>query len=261
MGSLGAVRSLVLQGYDRRSLYAFGLLITIGAAVGYRWSDLIDANGAMDWLLVGTWIAMAVLLTWGVSPRRDLVLLCVGFVGGGVIEWWGTTSKIWTYFTLERPPLWILPAWPIAAIAIDRMSRMLDRALGERPDRAFRLAYWLCLPVFVASMYLFARHTSELTSTRVVLALMIGVTLHCPNPRRDALIFAAGSFLGIFLEYWGTSRECWTYYTAEVPPPVAAFAHGFASVAFARGTSGVEWLLEKAGVPGWRQRQLLKTCS
>lgn len=252
----------VRGGYDRRSLYAFGLLVTVGAGVGYRWSDLVDANGGMDWLLAATWVAMAALLCWGVSPRRDLVLLAVGFVGGGVIEWWGTTSRIWTYFTQERPPLWILPAWPIAAIAIDRLSRLFDRALGDRDERKFAVAYWLCLPAFVLWMIAFSRHSSELTSTRVVWALMIGVTLHCRHPRRDVAIFATGSFLGIFLEYWGTSRQCWTYYTGEVPPPVATFAHGFASVAFARGVSGVEWLLAKAGVPGWRaQRQLLKAAS
>jgi hypothetical protein len=259
--TIGAIARLVRDGYDRKSAYAFGLLLTIGAAVGYRWSDLVDANGGMDWLLLSTWIAMAALLCWGVMPRRDLVLIAVGFVGGGVIEWWGTTSKIWTYFTLERPPLWILPAWPIAAIAIDRMSRLLDRALGERKASIFVNAYWLCLPTFVLWMFAFSRHSAELTSTRVVWAAMIGVTLSCTNPRRDVLIFAAGSFLGIFLEYWGTSRQCWTYYTHEVPPPVATFAHGFASVAFARGAEGLEWVLEKVGVPGWRQRQLLNTVS
>jgi len=69
----------------------------------------------------------------------------------------------------------------------------------------------------------------------VVIALMLTVLVGWPEPRGDMVLFIAGMSLGIFLEYWGTSRRCWVYYTGQVPPPVAVFAHGFASVAFARG--------------------------
>lgn len=229
---------------------ALGLLLSVGGAVGYRWSDLIDPSGGMDWLLTGTWVWMALMLTWSVSLRRDLVFLAVGFVGGGVIEWWGTNTQIWTYFTSERPPLWILPAWPIATLAIDRMARMLDRAVdGARGGRGvsaswFWIAYWVTLPSFVVSMIAFSRHTIDIRATQVVIALMLGVTLACRDPRRDFLLFLAGSLLGIFLEYWGTSRQCWTYYTGQVPPPVASVAHGFAAVAFARGADALNRALD-----------------
>ncbi len=239
--------SFLAVGWDRRSLIALGLLVSVGAAVGYRWSDLIDSSGGMDWLLAGTWVWMAALLTWRVSLRRDLVFLAVGLVGGGVIEWWGTHTRIWTYFTLERPPLWILPAWPIATLAIDRMARMLDRVIASRvPEGWFWIAYWVLVPSFVVSMIAFARHTVEITATQVVIALMVGVTLAARDPRRDVVLFAAGSFLGIFLEYWGTSRQCWTYYTGQVPPPVAAVAHGFAALAFARGADALNRVIDAA---------------
>lgn len=239
--------NFLAAGWDRRSLIALGLLVSVGAAVGYRWSDLIDSSGGMDWLLAGTWVWMAALLTWRVSLRRDLVFLAVGLVGGGVIEWWGTHTRIWTYFTLERPPLWILPAWPIATLAIDRMARMLDRVIASRvPEGWFRVAYWVLVPSFVLSMIAFARHTVEITATQVVIALMVGVTLTARDPRRDFVLFAAGSFFGIFLEYWGTSRQCWTYYTEQVPPPVAAVAHGFAALAFARGADALNRVIDTA---------------
>lgn len=235
------------SGWDRRSLVALALLVGVGAAVGYRWSDLIDPSGALDWLLLGTWLWMATMLTWRVSARRDLVFLGVGLVGGGVIEWWGTYSRIWTYFTLERPPLWILPAWPIATLAIDRMARILDRAAGARLPAVWTfIAYWVLVPSFVVSMIAFARHTVHITATQVVILLMLGVTLACRDPRRDITLFAAGSLLGIFLEYWGTSRQCWTYYTEQVPPPVAAVAHGFAAIAFARGADALNRVLDVA---------------
>jgi hypothetical protein len=56
-----------------------------------------------------------------------------------------------------------------------------------------------------------------------------------PGDRRLAVItFAAGSGLGYFLERWGTTRLCWTYYTGQAPPFFAIFAHGMAAIAFWR---------------------------
>ena len=40
--------------------------------------------------------------------------------------------------------------------------------------------------------------------------------------------------MGYFLELWGTTRECWTYYTFQKPPLFAVLAHGMAAVAFWR---------------------------
>ncbi|MCA9645838.1 MAG: hypothetical protein KC492_34340, partial [Myxococcales bacterium] len=116
-----------LRGYSWKSLVTLTLIVLVGSSVGYSWSDLVDANG-VDALLLGTWIWMTLMLCWRVSPRWDLLLLVSGLAGGGIIEWWGTTTQLWTYFTRERPPLWILPAWPIAAISIDRMALFYSAA-------------------------------------------------------------------------------------------------------------------------------------
>jgi len=48
------------------------------------------------------------------------------------------------------------------------------------------------------------------------------------------LTFIAGSILGYFLELWGTTRLCWSYYTLQTPPIFAVLAHGMAAVAFWR---------------------------
>ena len=234
-----------LERYDRSSLVAFTLLIAVAGLIGYRFSDLIDSSGGMDWLLATTWVAMAALLSWDVDPRRDLLLLAVGFAGGFVIEWWGTNTQLWSYFTSQRPPPWILPAWPIAALSIERIRRLLDRFVSTRrfdpPSvSVFRAIYWCVIPAFNLALLAFIWPSMGLPASWVVGALVLGVSLRCPEPRRDVLLFAAGSLLGIFLEYWGTSRECWTYYNHQVPPPAAVFAHGFASVAFARGYDLVE---------------------
>jgi hypothetical protein len=59
------------------------------------------------------------------------------------------------------------------------------------------------------------------------------------------LTFVAGSGLGYYLEVWGTTRECWTYYTRETPPLFAVFAHGMAAVAFWRAGLIVKQITEK----------------
>jgi len=65
----------------------------------------------------------------------------------------------------------------------------------------------------------------------VICALII---LTPTNHRTALLVFWAGAGLGYFLELWGTTRECWTYYTYQTPPLFAVLAHGMAAVAFWR---------------------------
>ncbi len=232
----------LLARYDRRSLFAWAALLVLYAVVLVIWHDLIDWTLGMDFLLGGIWGFMTMALAWDIRPRRDLSMIGVAFFGGLVIEWWGTTTNIWYYYTAERPPLWILPAWPVAALAIDRIARVLGE-FADASKRDFRIVFrwaWLALPVFVLAMMNFSWRGLDQRSTWVIFALMLGVLGTVQNARQDVLVFGSGSFLGIFLEYWGTSRYCWTYYTAEVPPTVAMVAHGFASVAFIRGLAAVE---------------------
>jgi hypothetical protein len=225
--------AFVLSRYDRNSLVALCSLFVLYLGVFIQWNHLIDWTLGMDWLLGGIWAFMTLTLAWDVVPRRDLRLAGVAFVGGLVIEWWGTTTNLWHYYTAERPPIWILPAWPVAALAIDRIARVLGEGT---PKVRWDYAWWL-LPLFVAWMIDFSWTTGRIPSTRAVVLLMIGVLVTARDRRADTLVFVAGSVLGIFLEYWGTSRRCWTYYSREVPPPIATVAHGFASVAFSRGVT------------------------
>lgn len=246
----GSLPRALLAGFDRRSGVAVSLLLAAGGAVGLNWSDLVDPQGLVDFLLLGIWSWMALLLAWRVEPRRDLAMVFVGVGGGATIEWWGTNAELWAYFTEERPPLWILPAWPAAALAIDRMATLLE-VLVERWERgtlgpaACRGLYYALVPPFVLWMTVFLWPRRDHFASLVVMGLMALVAAHTREPRRDLALFAAGTVMGVFLEYWGTSRECWTYYTRQVPPPVAVVAHGFAAVAFSRAASlvdgGLRW--------------------
>ena len=198
----------------------------------------------MDWLLLGIFAVMSLLIMAGADLKADALIILVGAAGGLVIESWGTQTRLWTYFTLERPPLWIIPAWPIASLAIDRLTRLLDLVvaalvarLPERLKSSLRNGtslYWLTFAAFYALMLVFVWPTAGKSLTLMALGLCALLILTPTDHRLAVLTFVAGSGLGYFLECWGTTRECWTYYTRQTPPLFAVLAHGMAAVAFWR---------------------------
>jgi hypothetical protein len=209
------------------------------------WWPLVEANLAyidpnrslwtqIDWLLMGNFAVMSLLIMAGADLRADALIVLVGLAGGLAIEGWGTQTELWTYFTVERPPLWIIPAWPIASLSIDRLARLLQRSAPAPRSKPFIVAYWVIFSTFYALMLVFVWPTLDKSLTVMALiacALMIG----SPTDHRLAVLtFAAGTGLGYFLELWGTTRYCWIYYTQQTPPLFAVLAHGMAAVAFWR---------------------------
>jgi hypothetical protein len=161
-------------------------------------------------------------------------MIAIGLIGGLVIESWGTQTELWTYYTFERPPLWIIPAWPIASLSIDRLYRILTARIKNLPDRLFKTLHWIVLSLFFLQMLIFSAPTIDKSLTIMALILVALLILTPPNYSGTVLIFLAGSGLGYFLELWGTTRLAWTYYTLETPPLFAVLAHGMAAVAFWR---------------------------
>jgi hypothetical protein len=189
----------------------------------------------IDWLLIGIFAVMSILIMSGADLKADLWIFVVGVFGGLVIESWGTQTNLWTYFTLERPPLWIIPAWPIASLAIDRIYRLF-KIFTHRlfSPIVWNILYWGVFCAFYSLMLYFVWPTLDKSLTLMAL-LSCALLILSPGSRREALlVFLAGSALGYFLERWGTTRECWTYYTHQTPPVFAVFAHGLAAVAFWR---------------------------
>jgi hypothetical protein len=133
-------RIAALFGWTRHSYYLLSGFLLICGLIVYIWWPLakevlayIDWHGpwwlTFDWLLVGVWLAMSLLIMAKANLRYDARIVFVGFVGGLVIESWGTQTNLWHYYTTERPPLWIIPAWPIAALATDRLMRLLQHGV------------------------------------------------------------------------------------------------------------------------------------
>jgi hypothetical protein len=232
-----------------RSSYAMmsGFILIIGLIVIVWWPLVIDYAATydpsipflkqFDWLLLGIFAVMSLLIMAGANLKADAWIVVVGLAGGLTIESWGTQTHIWTYFTLERPPLWIVPAWPIASLAIDRLVRILNHATPPVRLQAVRVVYWTVFCAFLMLMLVFTRYTFDKPFTWLAILAVVLIILSPGDQRIAVLTFVAGAGLGYFLEVWGTTRQCWTYYTGETPPVFAVLAHGLAAVAFWRGGS------------------------
>jgi hypothetical protein len=271
-------RLLALFGWTRSSSVLLGGFFVVIFLIIYVWWPLaeqvlsfIDWHGSwwlyMDWLLLGIFAFMSLTIVAHANLRRDLLIVFVGMLGGLVIESWGTQTNLWFYYTAERPPLWIIPAWPIASLSIDRITRLLDWGIrnfqskgsagqpgmkGWSSDKVFRLLYWTILPAFYILMLVFVAPTFHKSFTLMALLLCALLIATPTNHRFAVLTFIAGSALGYFLERWGTTRQCWTYYTHQTPPFFAVLAHGMAALAFWRAGLLVKFLWGKVTEP-WRR--------
>jgi hypothetical protein len=268
------VRSLPpLIRWNRSSAVLLSAFFLVVLLIAYVWWPLaeeafsyVDWQGSwwlyMDWLLIGIFLFMSVTIVARADLRTDGLILFVAAVGGLVIEAWGTQTNLWSYYTNERPPLWIVPAWPIATLCIDRITRVLDFAVTrltrgsgaiqwgaaakKRRGAVVKALYWMVFGGFVAVMLPFIWPTMH-TSATILATLLCVVLIATPTDHRRALlVFGAGFGLGYFLELWGTTRECWTYYTYQTPPLFAVLAHGMAAVAFWRAGRWLSFIAQSA---------------
>lgn len=141
------------------------------------------------------------------EPRRDGLILLVAGLAGWLAEFWGTRLGLWTYYTGEMPPLWIVPAWCVGALVIDRLAA---RA------RAARVAAWLG-----PSMALFSlAATSWLSLTgpggawRWAGPAVVAFVLIWRRRPEDGPILLAGILSVFFADLWGTTNGCWDYHLA-----------------------------------------------
>lgn len=219
-------------------------LVTI-LLIGYIWWPLLrdylqQVNPAIpvwrqvDWLLIGNFLVMSMLVTLGADLRYDIPFALIGLIGGFLIESWGTRTGLWFYYTYEMPPLWIIPAWPIAALSVNRISHYITQLSQRIPDQWFRILYWPVFGIFYVLLFWFVWPTILHPLTIFALVLCLFFILSCKNRRSALIIFTAGSFLGFFLERWGTTRLCWTYHIPGSPPAITVLAHGMASMAIWR---------------------------
>jgi hypothetical protein len=114
--------------------------------------------------------------------------------------------------------LWIIPAWPIASLSIDRLFRLMNAKIKIQIPKVISIFYWLVFLSFFIYMLYFVYPTMDKSLTIMALALCAFLILTPVDQRAMLFTFLAGSGLGYFLELWGTTRYCWMYYTGQTPP-------------------------------------------
>lgn len=227
--------------------------------IGYVWWPLLDEYLSqfnpeisvllqIDWLLIGNFLVMSMLIMLNANLKRDIPFGLIALAGGYIIEAWGTLAGLWTYYTYETPPLWIIPAWPIAALSVNRLYHMAKNRSKNAPEAWFIGLFWPVFGVFYLLLWRFAWLGIAHHLTWFALAFC-GLLIITEKDKRSALlILIAGSGLGYFLERWGTTRLCWAYHTGGMPPFITVLSHGMASVAFWRVYQVYFALLKRSGL-------------
>ena len=141
----------------------------------------------MDWLLLGVFLFMSITIVARANLKTDVLIVFVGICGGLAIESWGTQTNLWHYYTAERPPLWIIPAWPIASLSIDRITRFLNWMI-ERARQAnslnyltislFTALYWITFASFLTLMLVFVSPTFDKSYTWLSLIVVHSAHRH-----------------------------------------------------------------------------------
>jgi hypothetical protein len=141
---LGLVTAYRLSGFWQRLLdrplprllsrclaASFIVLPVLGVLVSQPALSRVDWRGRLDihfflGLLVG-----AALVLYHFDLRRAFPLYVCGMLLGGLYEYLGTTFGEWAYLTGEQPPLWIVPLWGIACVAMNNLAALLRQFIEK----------------------------------------------------------------------------------------------------------------------------------
>ena len=99
-------------------------IVLPAAAFWLSWPALaaVDWRGRLDGHFLAGLVAAGVLLPYRFELRPAFLTYVCGMLLGGLYETLGTVSGEWTYITREVPPLWIVPLWGMATVAMTHLS-------------------------------------------------------------------------------------------------------------------------------------------
>lgn len=213
----------------------YGVLIfAVFAAFSWWRSDLfwaageltlrrIQEGGAARWgvlaevaLFSGLMALTCWMLLFKADWRRDAPLAALAGAAGFAAEAWGTRTGLWTYYTGEQPPLWIIPAWALGAPVMERLSALAQQHWGARfGPGTMRAGYWALAAAALAWMSVFLWPWSHHPSAWVVLLLAAAVLMLRPAASRGFWTLAVGMLMVSLADTWGTTNNCWRYYTQQ----------------------------------------------
>ncbi|MBI5596696.1 MAG: hypothetical protein HY928_11450 [Elusimicrobia bacterium] len=204
----GAVLMLAVALW-RRDLFLQALSVTL--------AQLQRGGLARVKLLIEAGLFAGILLyTLRVIPeradlRKDALRVALGFAAGYLAEAWGTRLGLWRYYTRETPPLWIVPAWPLGALVIERTAARWAPALSRLPAAAGRGLHALAILLVLSTFLLMAGPAIGHPATWAALAVVFWA-LFWRISARDLPVLAAGAFCVLFADTWGTTNNCWRYW-------------------------------------------------
>jgi hypothetical protein len=213
-----------------RAAYAALVAALFAAVAAWRW-DLVQQawfttgltlarGGPGRWKVLGEIVLFAAILAaaWRAipataRPARDVPVLLLATLAGWAAEAWGTRLGLWRYYTGERPPLWIVPAWPLGAAVVDRLAAAMRARWGPAPAAA----YWCAAAAALATCACFCAPWLGRPAAWAGLAAAAAAVAAGPDAAADFWTLAAGLGAVFFADLWGTTNGCWTYYLAGRP--------------------------------------------
>lgn len=205
---LGAMISAVaLWRWDLAIEAARLTLRQIGRGGAARFHVLSEAVLFSGILAVTAW-----LIPSRVRIAHDAAAVLAAAGVGLAAEAWGTRHGLWRYYTGEKPPLWIVPAWCLGALLIERAAFLAESRWGRLLEPPVAgAAYGLLAAACAATILTFCRSWLCEPATWAILALVAGSLFMGVSGRRDFWLLASGLAMVFFADLWGTTNRCWAY--------------------------------------------------
>ena len=186
------------------------------------------------------------------DPVTDCLTVLVTSFFGFLAELWGTQSGLWTYYTGEKPPYWIVPAWALGVLVVERLARRAGEQPGGvfaklRSDNFYRAWVLLFYCVFVPFI------ATKLSAPACVLPILLTAAVLFPGKKhrtRYTRILFTGTVCVFFADLWGTTNHCWTYHTQTASFGTAygiLFGCVFDSAVVLAGIKTAEYLMQISG--------------
>lgn len=250
----------------RRWLYPALILVLMGGIALWRMDLFLQAfhvtmrqlqrGGEARWRVLGEIFLFGsiLLMTLRViplrmEPKKDALIALFATVLGWIVEAWGTRTGVWSYYTGEKPPLWVVPGWTLGALVIGRVAEEVEARWGRLLEGRRPLVYWGFAFAFTAVFWAFVLPAAPRLSSLAVFLLLLAGLLVRPDPRDAALLLTGLAYVFI-ADFWGTTNGCWAYYVQRKLPCGIALGIGygmfldtalvFASIKAARLALGVD---------------------
>jgi hypothetical protein len=174
-----------------------------------RWRTV--AEDGLFWAMVAwSWLLVAARP----RPRSDPYLLAAAAAAGWTVEAWGTRSGLWSYYTGQTPPPWILVAWTAGALVVARLAETPSPVWARVPGGSWRPVFWGFLAAAQAMGLPFVWSRSPAAGTALLLGLGAFLAWR-PRPERDGPALAAGFVCVLFADLWGTTNSCYRYHCQD----------------------------------------------